>query len=87
MNRVKKIAAHRFFLVIASVSTIIAGLVMRSCHLGEGSLLVPVCGGEPVILALGNSPAMHCAGCYVAVAGCLTSAVSVFGLAKNHAKS
>lgn len=74
------------FPVVASTSVAVVGLAIRSCHAAGGSLLVPVCGGEPMVLALGNSSVVHCAGCYVAAAGLVAACASVFNLALKRKK-
>lgn len=83
MNHAIKVVTQPVFPVIASVAVAIVGLLIRSCHIAEGSLLMSVCGGEPVALAVGNSSVMHCAGCYVAAAGLMATFASVFILARK----
>ncbi len=48
-----------------------SGLVTRSCVAASDGILMPLCNGESVLLQTGQAGMVHCAGCYVALAGFL----------------
>ena len=81
MTRIAEKVFQEKFMLLYSALVAALGLFMRSCHGVAEGVLLPLCTSQNSVSLLATNHMEHCTGCYVAAAGFVFAAVSVFRLA------
>ncbi|MAI89575.1 MAG: hypothetical protein CBB65_03980 [Hyphomonadaceae bacterium TMED5] len=82
MTKVAQLVRNEKFPLVFSVLTAVSGLALRTCHGADTGYILPMCGDSSAFLGAGQSAALHCAGCYVAVAGLVSAFASTIFMAR-----